>query len=166
MKKQTVIQLLIILILLAILSVLSYRTVNIYKSDNSSAKNTEMKAPGGEMNGGNNSQSVNAQGAFNVTDSQSLSGEYTSTNSDESAILVSDGGSLELNNSQITKSGDSSNTENSEFYGINAGILTTKGSTTTIKNSNIETSSKGSNAVFATGTDAKVYISDSTITTT
>ena len=166
MKKQTVIQLLIILILLAILSVLSYKTVNVYKSDNSSAKNTEMKGPGGEMNGGNNSQSVNAQGAFNVTDSQSLSGEYTSTNSDESAILVSDGGSLELNNSQIKKSGDSSNTENSEFYGINAGILTTKGSTTTIKNSNIETSSKGSNAVFATGTDAKVYISDSTITTT
>ena len=62
--------------------------------------------------------------------------------------------------------GDSSNTENSEFYGVNAGILTTKGSTTTIKNSKITTNAKGANAIFATGEDAKVYISNTTITTT
>lgn len=62
--------------------------------------------------------------------------------------------------------GDSSNTENSEFYGVNSGILVQENSTATIKDTKITTSAKGSNAVFSTGENSKIYISDSTITTT
>jgi len=62
--------------------------------------------------------------------------------------------------------GDSSNTENSEFYGVNAGILVTENSTATIKNAQITTNAKGSNAVFSTGTNSKIYVSDTTINTT
>ena len=36
----------------------------------------------------------------------------------------------------------------------------------TLKNATISTNAKGSNAVFSTGTDSKIYISDSKITTT
>ena len=44
--------------------------------------------------------------------------------------------SRDIKNTLLTvkKEGDSTNTENSEFYGVNAGVLTTKGSTTNIKN--------------------------------
>lgn len=63
-------------------------------------------------------------------------------------------------------SGDSSNTENSEFYGTNSGLLVTSKSSATINNTKITTSAKGSNAVFATGSKAKIKISNSTITTT
>lgn len=113
-----------------------------------------------------NSSSVDAKGNKEVTSEETLKDSYSSTTSDESAILVSDGGNATIDGAKITKSGDSSNTENSEFYGINAAILVTKNSTATIKNATINTTAKGANAVFSTGTNSKIYISDSTITST
>ena len=113
-----------------------------------------------------NESSIEATGNVVVEDEKTLTDTYTSTTSDESAILVKNGGNLTLENADITKSGDTTNTEESEFYGINAGILVTKASTATIKNINITTSAKGSNAVFSTGEDSKITISNSTITTT
>ena len=125
-----------------------------------------------KMRGGNyaapnrQTQSADASGATEVNGEQTLSAAYTSTKSDENAILVQDGGNATVSGATVTKSGDSTNTENSEFYGINAAVLTTKGCTATIKNSKITTSAKGANAVFSTGEDSKVYISDSTVIST
>ena len=125
-----------------------------------------------KMRGGNyaapneQTHSADASGATEVDGEQTLSAAYASTKSDENAILVQDGGNATVSGATVTKSGDSTNTENSEFYGINAAVLTTKGSTATIKNSKITTSAKGANAVFSTGEDSKVYISDSTVIST
>lgn len=161
MKKSTSIQIVIILVLVVILGILIY-----FVSTQNNGNNNQMdkmQKPG-EM--GQSNSSVEATGKTKVTEEQTLTGSFETTTSDESAILVSDGGNLTLENATINKTGDSSNTENSEFYGINAGILTTKNSTSTIKNSNINTNAKGANAVFSTGENSKVYISDSNITTT
>lgn len=100
-------------------------------------------------------------------ETETLKEEYTTTDSDKSAILVENGGNATIEGATISKTGgDSTNTENSEFYGINSGILGTQNSTATIKNATIETNAKGSNAVFSTGTDSKTYINDSKINTT
>lgn len=100
-------------------------------------------------------------------ETETLKEEYTTTDSDKSAILVENGGNATIEGATISKTGgDSTNTENSEFYGINSGILVTQNSTATIKNATIETNAKGSNAVFSTGTDSKIYINDSKINTT
>ena len=117
---------------------------------------------------GDSSASVDATGATTVDgNEQTLDSSYTSTESDESAILVTNGGNATINGATVDKSsGDSSNTENSEFYGVNSGILVQADSTATIKNATVSTSAKGSNAVFSTGENSKIYISDSTITTT
>lgn len=119
------------------------------------------------MNPNQNSDSVEATATTIVNgNEQSLTEKYISTNSDESAILVENGGNATISNAVIDKSsGNSTNTENSEFYGVNAGILVKSNSTATIKNATISTNAKGSNAVFSTGIDSKIYISDSTITT-
>lgn len=102
--------------------------------------------------------SASASGTVTVSKDKTLTGSYSSSSQDQSVILVN-GGTASINNAQIIKKGDTGNIENSEFYGINSGILVQK-------NSTINTSSKGSNAVFATGTKAKITISDSTIKTT
>ena len=116
--------------------------------------------------GGNQSSSVDATGKTTVKSTKTISNKtLSSTKSDESVVLTKSSGKLTLKNVKVKKSGDSSNTENSEFYGVNAGVLTTKNSTTTIKNSKITTSAKGANAVFATGEKSKVYVSDTTINT-
>ena len=120
-----------------------------------------------DMNNQGASASVEASGATTVDGSeQTLEASYSSETADESAILVTNSGNATVSGATITKSGDSTNTENSEFYGINSGILVQENSTATIKNANISTDAKGSNAVFSTGENSKIYISDSTITTT
>ena len=160
MKKETLIQVVLIAVLLIVLIILVGNVLYEIGANNQ----VQMQENPGEMN---SSSSAESTGATEVTDEQTLTGEYETENEDESVIKVSDGGNLTIEDATISKTGgDSSNTENSEFYGVNAGILTTENSTTTIKNATISTNAKGSNAVFATGENAKVYISDSEITTT
>lgn len=109
---------------------------------------------------------VEAQGVTVVDGTEETLGEsYESTKEDYSAILVKNGGKATLT-STVKKSGDSSNTEQSEFLGINAAVLVQKDSTATIKNAKISTSAKGANAVFSTGENSKIKISNSTITST
>lgn len=112
--------------------------------------------------------SVEATGATTVDGTEeTLNDTYTSSNADENAILVTNGGTLISNGATINKeSGDSSDTGSSDFSGVNAGLLVQEKSSATVKNATVKTSAKGANAVFATGENAKVTISDSTITTT
>ncbi len=131
-----------------------------------SGSNTGFSQRADEQMNNAASTSVDAAGSTTVTDEQTLEASYSSSNSDESAILVNDGGNATISGATVTKTGDSTNTENSEFYGINSGILVQESSTATIKNATISTDAKGSNAVFSTGENAKIYISESTITTT
>ena len=75
-------------------------------------------------------------------------------------MVVTDGGSLNATGLTISKSGDSSNTENSEFYGLNAAVLVQKGSEATIKNTTIKTNASGANAAFATRENAIINVSN------
>ncbi len=96
-----------------------------------------------------------------------LSGSYEATKEDESVVVVRNGGEATLEGTTINKSsGDSSDTEDSELYGVNAGILVVADSLATINNATITTSANGSNAVFSTGSNSRIYIYNSTITTT
>ncbi len=174
--KKTIIQVIIVIILVALLGGLIWYALKSDSNENISNSNLQnqgqIQREPGENGGGPGGESpssisVETSGATEVNNTQTLNGTYTTSSSDVSAIKVSDGGNATIDGATINKTGgDSSNTENSEFYGVNAGVLTTKGSTTTIKNSTISTNAKGSNAVFATGENAKVYISNTTITTT
>ena len=70
-----------------------------------------------------------------------------------------------ITNSELTKEdGESSNIENSEFYGVNAAVLV-QGGEATITGGSITTKAKGANALCATN-NAKVVISGTTITST
>lgn len=115
----------------------------------------------------NNTSQITTEGVVDISDSQELSNKTLSaTSSDESAIVVNDGGSLNATGLTISKSGDSSNTENSEFYGLNAAVLVQKGSEATIKDTTIKTSTTGANAIFSTGENATLNVSNTKITTT
>lgn len=115
----------------------------------------------------NNTSQITTEGVVDVSDSQDLSNKTLSaTSSDESVIVVNDGGSLNASSLTISKSGDSSNTENSEFYGLNAAVLVQKESEATIKNTTIKTSATGANAIFSTGENATLNVNNTKITTT
>lgn len=169
-NTKTIIMILVILVLAIIAGFMMYKVINNNTKGIQGDEMQKMEEPGGSSNNENatSSSSVDAIGNIEVDgEEQTLTDDYTTDETDESVILVKNGGNLILTNATISKTGgDSTNTENSEFYGINAGILVTENSTATISGANITTNARGSNAVFSTGTDSKIYISDSTITTT
>ena len=100
-----------------------------------------------------------------TSSNQNLSNqELTCSNIDESVVYITNTG-IEISDSTITKSsGDSSNTENSEFYGVNAAVLV-QGGEVTIKDGAINTKAKGANALCATN-KGTVTIEGTTITST
>lgn len=84
----------------------------------------------------------------------------------ENALRI-DGATITLNGITAGKSaGSSSNTEDGDFYGMNAVLLATDGAHVTITNANVTSSAQSENGVFSYGTGTVVNISDSTITTT
>lgn len=170
--KKNIIYVCIIIALIVVLCVCLWFAVGGGKSENKANSDNEVSKeisePAGQ--GGSErsqSESVEKVGAQEFSsDVEESDKEYVSSDVDENAVLIKDGASVKITNSSVDKaSGDASNTENSEFYGVNAGILVEENSSAYLDNLEINTSAKGSNAVFSTGTDSKVYISNSTIST-
>jgi hypothetical protein len=91
---------------------------------------------------------------------------YSAGNQDESAVKVTNTGNLTLTNATITSSGNTSSTDNSSFYGLNAAVLAYDGGTISLSNSSIITSGTGANGAFASGTGASVTLSNDTIKAT
>jgi hypothetical protein len=101
-------------------------------------------------------------GAVTVSSTETLTDQtITASDTDESGILVTSGGSLSITNSTITTTGNTSNSDSSSFFGKNAGILvTTKGAITKLDSCKITTSGKGANGVFAYGSGTIVMSND------
>lgn len=90
---------------------------------------------------------------------------YKSTTSDENAVQVENSGTFTLSNSTITKSGDTASEENSNFNGINAGVLAASASKIYLSDCTITTSGSGANAAFAYGSGSLVNLNRVTIST-
>ena len=121
--------------------------------------------PGGGF--GDSGQVTQGSSANTLTEDGSYTGEsYTSDGDDENALRV-EGATVTLDGIQVEKSaGASSNTEDGDFYGMNAALLATDGATVTIRNAVVTSSAQNGNGVFSYGSGTTVNISDSTITTT
>lgn len=168
MKKSVIIQIVIIVVLTVILGVLVKFTA---KSMNPMLNKDMMQMP--NENNANITYSGNTEITENVTVE---SGEYSSDNADENAILVTGNIEASFSNIVVSKTGDSDGGDNTSFYGINSGILAKGGANVTLKNVTIQTNAVGANGVFSYGGSATtnntssdnttVTISDSSITTT
>lgn len=126
--------------------------------------------PGGGA-GGANTMTYDYTGTLSGTltadgDSQEASDQtITATDADVNAALAENGGVLALSGVTLEKSGDDTNGDNCNFYGVNSILLATgDDSTAKVSNSKLNATSEGSNAIFATD-GATVYANGDTITT-
>ena len=127
-----------------------------------------------EMNQDSNNVSYSATKEINEN-STITSGDYTSTNKDENALLIS-GSTTEISNITVNKTGDSDGGDSTSFYGNNSAILAKDGANLTLINITVTTDATGANGVFSYGGSAttnnsssdgtSITISDSSITTT
>lgn len=105
---------------------------------------------------------LTADGEEVSSDNETIS---TST-ADENAALAENSGTLKITNGKLQKSGDDTNGDNCNFYGINSILLAVgEKSKAYISNSALASDSEGSNAIFATD-GATIYSEKNSITTT
>ena len=138
--------------------------------DNNTVKTVTVKSVGGNGAPGvfGGSDEVTQGGSANTidTDGEYSAVTYTSDGDDENALRIN-GASVTLDSITVNKSaGATSNTENGDFYGVNAALLATNGATAVIKNAVVTSSAQNGNGVFSYGSGTTVNISDSKITTT
>lgn len=139
--------------------------------------NETNKEKPNDNQGSSTNTNTTYKGATEITSDTTIKDkDYTSTESDENALLISGDVKATLTDIEVTKTGDSDGGDATSFYGTNSAILAKGGSTLTIKNAKITTNATGANGVFSYGGSATtnntnsdgttVNISDSTITTT
>ena len=118
--------------------------------------------PGGMGGPGGDNAPTDYSAANTVTES-TTGANYASNTDSENAVLVSQG-NVTLSGSTVNKTGSSSN-ESADFYGINAAVLATNGSTLTIEDAEITSDGGHANGVFSYGSGTTVNVSDTSITT-
>lgn len=107
----------------------------------------------------------NGTAANNADDDAVLSNmSFSSENDDENAIRA-DGVTVSLADCTITKTGSSSNTENGDFYGMNAALLAENGAQVTVTGGEVTTSATNGNGIFSYGSGTVVNVSGTKIRT-
>ncbi len=90
----------------------------------------------------------------------------TVENSENSShAITADGEEVSYSNTAVTKTGDSSEGDEADFYGDNAAIFAANGGTLNLTNMVVETDGSHANAVFSYGEGTTVNVSDSYIET-
>ena len=143
------------------------QVIEVELDDNNQAVSITVKNLQAGGGFGGSGEVTNGTAAASLEDNASVSGEtYTSSGDDENALRA-DGVTASLDNVTIEKTGgNSSNTEDGDFYGQNAGFLALNGANVTITGATVNTSAINGNGVFSYGEGTTVTISDSAIHTT
>ena len=104
---------------------------------------------------------LEADGAEVASDGES----YEAADADQNAALARNGGMLTVTNGTLAKSGDDTNGDNCNFYGVNSIALAVgEGSSMTLNSTKLTASGEGSNGVFSTD-NASVFVNACTIVT-
>lgn len=137
--------------------------------DNSNGQPPSGGAPG---QGGPDTQSFDFSGDYSgklAADGKEVTSDgekIESTTADENALLAENGGVLKVTGADITKSGDDSNGDSCNFYGVNSSVLATgENSEVYLSDSKISSTGEGNNGVFATDSGT-AYLNNVEITTT
>lgn len=161
------------LVISACLCMMTFAGCSLSTNSNSTSSNTTATTnnapPGAPPGGGSNKPTITGTAAYSVSgETASKSGvTYAATSANQSGVIVNKSGNLTLTNVTVNKtSGNTTSEDESNFYGLNAGVVAEAGSKITITGSKINTSADGSNGVFSTGADSVINISDTTINTT
>ncbi len=91
--------------------------------------------------------------------------ETVENSEDSSHAITADGEEASWSNTAVTKTGDSSQGDEADFYGDNAAIFAANGGTLNLSDMVVETDGTHANAVFSYGEGTTVNISDSYIET-
>ena len=132
---------------------------------------SDASGPGGQGGGGANTTTFDYSGTYSGTltaDGETVTSDgeaVDSSEADKNAALAQNAGTLNITNGTLTKSGDDTDGDNCNFYGLNSILLSVgEGSLATVKDTTLSATSEGSNAIFAT--DSGTVYADGVTTNT
>lgn len=125
----------------------------------------QLEQPGQPGGGFGANGTDNGKAANNVDDDAVLSNMSFSSENDDENALRADGVTVSLADCTITKTGSSSNTENGDFYGMNAALLAENGAQVTVTGGEVTTSATNGNGIFSYGSGTVVNVSGTKIRT-
>lgn len=153
--------------------------LQVYCVNNVFNKNSTEQQQAMPGNGGVNSTNSNVTytAVKTIEESETVNGEnITSSTANENGILASGEIESKIEDTEVTKSGDSNSGDTSNFYGNNSAILAKDKAILNLDNVTVTTDADGANGVFSYGGSATtnnsesdgttVNISNSKITTT
>lgn len=123
-------------------------------------------APGGAPGGGSSEARITPTGKYTLSGGSATKSAqtFTATAADQSGVLVTKGAVLTLESSRIKTSGNSKSSNQSSFYGLNAGLLANERGKVSIIGGSVLTLGAGANGVFAYGAGASATIANAAIT--
>lgn len=143
--------------------------VRVVTDENGEIISIEKEEFGGGMPMGQNTFGANGTdngtSANSVEDNAALSDTSFTSGGDDENALRADNVTATLNNVTITKTGSSSNTENGDFYGMNAAFLAENGANITITGGEVTTDAVNGNGIFSYGSGTVVNVSGTKIRT-
>ncbi len=125
--------------------------------------------PEGSPPGGGTSETLYAPTGANTISGGSATKTakiYTASAADQSGVLVTNSAVLTLKSSKVKTIGSSRSSNQSSFYGLNAGVLANNKGKVSILGGSVVTSGAGANGVFAHGAGASATIANATIRAT
>lgn len=125
----------------------------------------QLEQPGQPGSGFGANGTDNGTAANNADDDAVLSNMSFSSENDDENTLRADGVTVSLTDCTITKTGSSSNTENGDFYGMNAALLAENGAQVTVTGGEVTTSATNGNGIFSYGSGTVVNVSGTKIRT-
>lgn len=125
----------------------------------------QLEQPGQPGGGFGANGTDNGTAANNADDNAVLSNMSFSSENDDENALRADGVTVSLADCTITKTGSSSNTENGDFYGMNAALLAENGAQVTVTGGEVSTSATNGNGIFSYGSGTVVNVSGTKIRT-
>ena len=125
----------------------------------------QLEQPGQPGGGFGANGTDNGTAANNADDNAVLSNMSFSSENDDENALRADGVTVSLTDCTITKTGSSSNTENGDFYGMNAALLAENGAQVTVTGGEVTTSATNENGIFSYGSGTVVNVSGTKIRT-
>lgn len=132
------------------------------------AARAAAQTPAAAPPGGAASPTYTDTGVFTLNDGAATLANRTITaaGADESGVLVKGGGALTLRRSTIRTTGGSKSSDESSFYGLDAGLLAESSGKARLAHVSVSTTGAGANGVFAYGSGARVSIVGGTIAAT
>lgn len=143
----------------------SGNAISITKEEMPKLLQQQLEQPGQPGGGFGANGTDNGTAANNADDDAVLSNMSFSSENDDENALRADGVTVSLTDCTITKTGSSSNTENGDFYGMNAALLAENGAQVTVAGGEVTTSATNGNGIFSYGSGTVVNVSGTKIRT-